>query len=287
MLAFVDGIIMPDVSGVNRIRQHPVYGCSRPLFCLVKFSRAGGSPCPGSQSEAVDFMNGLLQRFKRQIFFKNDPDRFGFLFIDLQFLCQRIGTISHHGNSTAEFPSFFSAIDCGFHSVDDQIPFECGKCDENVQEHPSGTVGSVDVLCHGNEMNVVLFKELLEFCEIYDGAGKTVNLITDDHIDLSCLDISLQPGHGRPVHIAAGESSVVVTFRKTNPPTAFLTGNVTLACFPLRGQGIEVSVKGGIFHGFSGITCASDDFFHYFTPKNFLPFHCVPVMANAAPERDR
>jgi hypothetical protein len=73
--------------------------------------------------------------------------------------------------------------------------------------------------------------------------GQPIDLIDDDHIDPSRLNIDEQLLQRRPIHRPAGKAAVVVTIPNQSPALARLALDVGVACFPLGVEGIEILLE--------------------------------------------
>ena len=286
VLALVVCIVMRYIPGVNRARENPVDGCGVPRFCRMFLAGADGHPLAGPQPQPVDLRDSGLNGLQRHIFLEDLADGFRLVRGHDQLLRVGIGPVAQHRNAAAEFSALFASLNGRLNAIYNQVPFEGCKGDQNIQQHPAGAGAGIDVLCDTDEVHPVLFEEFLKLHEIDDRPGQTVNLEANHHVNFTGFDVCFQPLHRGPVHVAAGISAVIIMVRQADPAFLFLAGNVIFASLTLGDQRIEVAVERGILHALPGVAGASYFFIHHFTPKNFFPFHCVPVMANAAPERD-
>ena len=123
-------------------------------------------PFAGFQAEPVDLGDCRLNGFKRHVFLEDQPDGFRFFLVDEQFLGERIGTVAQHRDAATEFSALLAALNGRANSVYNQVPLECRECDQNIQQHPSGAVGCVDVLRDADEVDVVFLEEFLELGEV-------------------------------------------------------------------------------------------------------------------------
>ena len=72
----------------------------------------------------------------------------------------------------------------------DQLPLELGKGDEDVQGHAAHGVLGVEGLGDRNEGDAVAFEQLDQIQEIEHRAGKPVDLVDDNDVDLAGLHIA-------------------------------------------------------------------------------------------------
>ena len=66
------------------------------------------------------------------------------------------------------------------------------------------------MLRHADERNVVPVERLHHLGEVEQRSAEPVHLVHDDAVDLAGLDVGQQAFERRPVHVAAGETAVVV-----------------------------------------------------------------------------
>ena len=79
--------------------------------------------------------------------------------------------------------------------------------------------------------------------EVGERAGQPIDLIDDDHVDPSRLQVDEQLLQRWPIHRPAGEAAVVVTIPNQSPTLVRLALDVGLARFPLGVEGIEILLK--------------------------------------------
>ena len=108
------------------------------------------------------------------------------------------------------------------------------------------------------ETNVtsVTLEGLDQLEEIEHRAGKPVNLVDDDDVDLAGFDVGQQALEGRAVERAAGHATVVIAVGNLDPTFRALAGDVGLAGLPLGVQRVELHVE-AFLAGFAGVDRAA------------------------------
>ena len=79
--------------------------------------------------------------------------------------------------------------------------------------------------------------------EVGERSGQPIDLINDDDVDPSGLNIDEQFLQSRPIHRAAGKSAIVVTIPDQPPALVSLALDVSLGRLTLSVEGIEVLLK--------------------------------------------
>ena len=79
--------------------------------------------------------------------------------------------------------------------------------------------------------------------EVGERSGQPIDLIDDDDVDPSGLDINEQFLQGRPIYRAAGKAAIVVTVPDQPPALVSLALDVGLGRLTLGVEGIEVLLK--------------------------------------------
>lgn len=156
------------IPGINRARENPVDGRGVPRFRRMLLAGADRHPLAGFQPQPVDLRDRCLNGLQRQVFLEDQPDRFRFFLVDEELFGEWIGTVTQHRDAAAEFSPLLSALNRRFHTLDYQVAFEGRERDQDVQQHPAGTGGSIDVLRDADEVDIVIFEKLLELNEIND-----------------------------------------------------------------------------------------------------------------------
>ena len=75
--------------------------------------------------------------------------------------------------------------------------------------------------------------------EVGERAGQPIDLIDDNHVDPSRLDVDEQLLQRRPIHRPAGEAAVVVTIPNQSPALVRLALDVGLARLSLGIEGVK------------------------------------------------
>ena len=86
-------------------------------------------------------------------------------------------------------------------------------------------------------------KRLDHLSEVQQGSAEPVHLVNHDAVNLSRLNVGQEAFQRRPLHVAAGESAVVVPFRKALPTFVHLGLNVVLARLAMGVERVKFLLK--------------------------------------------
>jgi len=117
------------------------------------------------------------------------------------------------------------------------------KESKDVEHESAHRRGAVDLLRHGDERHLEAVERLQHLGEVQQGATQAVDLVDDHGIDPAGLDVGQQALQGWPVHVAAGEATVVVTIGQAGPALVLLAEDVRLCRFALSVQRVEFLCK--------------------------------------------
>ena len=78
------------------------------------------------------------------------------------------------------------------------------------------------MLRNRDEGDVAAVEDLDELGKIRQRSGQPIDLINDDHVDQTCLDVCQHLLQGRSLHGAARIAAVVVTIRQHGPSLVLL-----------------------------------------------------------------
>ena len=92
--------------------------------------------------------------------------------------------------------------------------------------------------------------------EIHQGAGQTVDLVDDDHIDGSCLDVGKQLLQGRALHRPARDAAIIISLGNELPAETALRADIGFTGLPLGIERVEFLLE-TLFGGFPGVDSAA------------------------------
>ena len=240
----------------------------------------------GDDFPAIEFGDELAERSQLQVKTKDGPNGLGLGLVDDQLLV--LGIVAEWHGAAGPFALAPAGGDLVSYALGRQLPFELGKGEKDVQGQPAHGRGGVELLGDGDERDRFGVKGLNQLCEIGERAGKAIDLVDHDHIDLAGLDIGQQLLEGRAVEVTAGVCGVVILLGQGPPSLERLALDIGLAGLPLGVQRVEFLLK-AMLGGFAGVDGAAEDFgviCHRCllsaadrSPKNRGPFHFVPVIA--------
>jgi hypothetical protein len=127
-----------------------------------------------------------------------------------------------------------------------------------VEGQPAEGGAGVEVLRDGNERDPLALEDFHHLGEVHERPADPVDLVRDDDVDLSRLDVGHQPGEGGPIHVPAGVAAVLVGCGERHPAFGLLRLDVGLAGFTLEVQSVELLLE-PLHRRLSGVDRASDD----------------------------
>lgn len=204
-----------------------------------------------------------------------DPDGTGFLLHDAQrppvrFVAQ--GDVPAHPQSLA-----LGGGDLVADALSRYLPLELSEGQQHVQRQAAHAGGRVEGLRDGHEGRLGGIQPFDQFCEVSKGSRQPVDLVHDDLVDQTLVDIRQQPPQGRALESSAGDAAIIIGLRQHDPAFVLLAGNVGCASLPLGMQGVELLLK-PLFRRLAGVDGAADPVHRRFSPKNLGPDHAVPVI---------
>jgi len=93
------------------------------------------------------------------------------------------------------------------------FPFELGEGKQDVERQTTERRSGIELLRHGNEANRALIEPVHQAREIEERPAQPVNLVYNDAVDSTRIDVFEQSLQGRAVEIAAGEATVIIMSR--------------------------------------------------------------------------
>ena len=138
----------------------------------------------------------------------------------------------------------------------DDLAFELGEGQQNVERHAPHGVGGVERLGDGDEGDAVALEHLDQLGKVEHRAGEPVDLVDHDHVDLAGFDIGQQALKGRALQGAAGDATVVVAVGDQEPAFSALAGDIGLAGLALGIQRVELHLE-AFLAGLAGVNRAA------------------------------
>ena len=108
------------------------------------------------------------------------------------------------------------------HPLSDHLPFELGEGQQDVERQPPHAGRGVELLRDRDERDIVAIEDLHQLGEVRECSRQAIDLVDNDDVDLSGLDIGHQPLQGRAFHRAAGVTAVIVEGRQRGPAFVLL-----------------------------------------------------------------
>src|SRR4051812_32357336 len=97
--------------------------------------------------------------------------------------------ISQRGPTSHPFAPFAGGRNLVTNAFSTQLALELGKSDEDIEGHAAHGILRIKGLGDRHEGNAVAFKQLDQVEEVQHGAGKAVDLVNDDDVDLASFDV--------------------------------------------------------------------------------------------------
>ena len=238
MLALMDMLVVSDLAQVGHVGQQDVdvgliKGLAPHLPALAALPALGGPAATGQ------FIHRPQQRLLLQVEFEDlaDPERF--FLVDHQSLVDPIDVVAEDRPSACPFTLLSGGGDLVAGPLTNDLPFELGEGQEDVQGQPTHGVSGIEVLGHADEVDVLVLKELHQSREVQERPGKAIDLVDDNAVHSALGDVSQQFAQRRPVRAAARVSAIVILFRNDHPTGMSLGGDVGLARLALGVERVE------------------------------------------------
>ena len=214
VLACVDLVLVPHLADVRRVGEQLVQAAlvERPAAPRIALL---GRPLLGLPAPAVQFLHDGHQRAEFQVQGEDLADLFGFGFDHDQLRVHDIVAQERHPARPLALPPGGGDLVAG--PFRDHLAFELGEREQHVQDQPAHRRGRVELLGDRHERHLVPLEHLHHPGEVQQAAAQAVHLVDHDAVDHAGLDVGHQPFQGRAVHVAAGESAVVVLLRAGSP----------------------------------------------------------------------
>ena len=114
---------------------------------------------------------------------------------------------------------------------------------EHIEGQPAHRVGGIELLGYRHKRDALRVEDLDHLCEVGQRSGQAVDLVHDHDVDETMADVFEQLLQGRPLHVPAGETAVIVSRLDESPTFALLALDKGLAGFTLCVQRIEVLLE--------------------------------------------
>ena len=170
------------------------------------------------------------------------------------------------------------------------LALELGKGQKHVQRQPSHGRRSVESLRDRHEGTFCCFKPFDQLREIRQRAGQTVDLVDDNHVDPSGVDVGEEVPEGGPFQRPAGDPAIVISGRHHLPALMSLAGDEGRTGLVLGVERVEVLVE-TVVRGLPRVNRAADrglahDGDFPLRPKKRGPDQWAPVISRAIAESD-
>jgi hypothetical protein len=235
LLAVVDLAPELDLAGVGRVRQQAEQQALGERLAAASLASLRDSLF-GMPASAVDLPDHRKQGLVVEVEFEDGPDAVGFVPVDHETPAARIDVVAQHrvaANPLAFAPGRPHLV---ARSFGDDLAFELGKGQQDIQRQPAERIGGVELLRYGNEADVVLFEDLDDASEVDQRPAQPIHLIYDHAPDRSGLDVAQEALQGGAVHVAATEAAIVIMRGQQRPSLLPLAEDVGLRALPLRIQ---------------------------------------------------
>ena len=123
------------------------------------------------------------------------------------------------------------------------LALELREGQQHVEHQPPHRGGGVELLGDRDKGHVVALEHLDHLGEVGETARQTVDLVDHHDVDLAALDVRHQALQARTLDVASGEAGVVVVVGHRNPALGTLAGDVGVARFLLRIDGVEFLIE--------------------------------------------
>ena len=256
VLAFVGGSLEHYLARVDGIGQQSKERALVERLPAALLALAGYPPLVVPAS-ALKLLRREEKRLQFQVKLEDRPDPRGLLGVDFQ-AAAALGHVVAQDRHAAD-PFAFSAR--GPHLVlgplGDDLAFELGEGEQDVQGQSAHGVGGVELLGDRDEAHAVAIEDFHKAREVEQGAAEAVHFVDHDAINAAGLDVRHESLERGALQVAAGEAAVIVSIRQACPALVALTRNIGLGRFPLSVQGVELLLQ-SLVGGLAGINGAAD-----------------------------
>ena len=183
------------------------------------------------------------QRLVFEVEIKNGSDLAGFFLVDGQLGVAWIDVLAQQGHAAGPFSLAACGGDFIASPFGNDFSFKLGKRQQHIQHESSHRAGSVELLSHRDERDLVPLKCLHHVGEIEQAATEPVDLINDNAVDGASFDVGEQSLERRPLHVPAGEAPIVITIGQTLPAFMMLAFDVGFSRFALSVKRIELLLQ--------------------------------------------
>ena len=175
-LAEVDAVVqdLVDRALVDRL--------ARPVLAVLRrpgFRRVAG---------AAQLLRQLGRRADAQEALEDQPDELGFRLVDHQLAVDDV--VAERRRAAHPHALAPRGGELVADALADHLALELGEAEQDVQRQPAHRGGGVELLRYAYERNVVLVEYFDNPCEVDERAGQPIDLVDDDHVDATALDIA-------------------------------------------------------------------------------------------------
>ena len=172
---------------------------------------------------------------------EDGPDPLGFLLIDSDLAV--LGLISERRHTADPKTFALGGGDLVSDALGGDLSLELGKRQQNIQGQPPHGCRRIELLGDRYERHAMGVEQLHELGKVGQRAGEAIDLVDDDDVDLSGLNVLQQALQRRPLGRAAGIAAIVVARPDQGPSGMGLAPDIGLRGIVLGIQRVEVLLK--------------------------------------------
>ena len=191
LLAGVTAVLMGDLADIDPVVQQPVNMGGVPFGAFAHLAFFGG-PGLGAVSLLVQFLPHLLGRAELDEPAEDVLHRLGFIRVDHELFVFPVDVVTEDGHAAAVFPPALGGRHLVPDTLGDDLPLVLGKGHQDTEKHPAGGIGGAEVLGDRDKADTLFVEHLNHLHEVEQRAGKPVDLVDHDDIDLPGIDIRQQ-----------------------------------------------------------------------------------------------
>ena len=190
MLSGIGRALVGDLAAIDPILKHLVQGATAEDLTAV-YGAIGANALLAPDSRRRNLLLERANRFELQVALEDMSDSLSLVFVDDQLAVLHVVAEGRH----AAHPHAL-LLGCGdlvAHPLPDHLPFELGEGQQDVQRQPSHAGRGVELLRDRDERDIVAIEDLHQLGEVGERSRQAIDLVDNDDIDLSGLDIGHQP----------------------------------------------------------------------------------------------
>ena len=168
-----------------------------------------------------------------------------------------VDVVTQNGSSARPFALAACRSDFVACPFADDLPFELGKVEQDVQYQPPHRTCRIELLRDRDEGDLVLVEPLHQAGEVEERSAQAVHLVDHHAVDQTRFDVGNQSLQGRAVQVTAGEAAVVVGLGKAGPAFVGLALDERLGGLPLGVERVELLLEARLGR-FAGVDGAAD-----------------------------